>query len=554
MKKRFIFDENYIKKYAKKGRLKWLIIGLSGLVLIVVIIIVVLATRNNRPTPNDPATPRFTVKEELTIESGSPVPSVEDYFDELENIDLNSIIVTYPDEFELSYDTSSCTVEEEEEIYSTDEPNYSDFDCVQNLLITPATYGVTLEVQGEEFNVTLNVEDTAAPVIITQNIEIYEGDNYELEDFVNICFDVTSECNLSYYMEDTDEEGNPIDYSNITEVGEHTIRMIATDDYDNISEPVSATLTILEAEGTLYTVSFNSNGGSEINSRRVSENGKVIEPAAPTRDGYIFLGWYLNDEEFDFNSNITSNITLTARWERISESGGEGSGGNSGSGSGSGSGGGSQVVYVSSISLNYSQIGMSVGQTRTVTATVYPSNAVNGAVTWSSSDSSIATVSNGNITAVNPGTATITATAGGKSATVRVIVAGGTTTTCTYGNTSYNPNYILSVNLTENGCAISPDRTPNETASLTDYNNLINDLTSMGIRVSGNVEHRVVETLKVKNTSGTGLVGYQITILVNVVDSDNPYMIMSARYILNSDGSRHFLSNNICKNNVCLSP
>ena len=125
MKKRFIFDETYIKKYAKKDRLKWLIIGLSALVLIIIIIVVILATRNSEPVdPIEPAIPEFELKEELKIEAGSPLPEVTDYFDTLENIDINEIKITYPDEFELSYDTSLCTTEEVEQIYSEEEPNF----------------------------------------------------------------------------------------------------------------------------------------------------------------------------------------------------------------------------------------------------------------------------------------------------------------------------------------------------------------------------------------------------------------------------------------------
>ena len=170
LKKRFIFDETYIKKYAKKGKLKWLIIGSSSLVLIIVIIIIILATRDEPTEPTEPVEPTYTLKEELTIESGSPLPEVSDYFDELENIDLNSIIITYPDEFELSYDTSLCSEEEVEEIYSEEEPNYDGYDCVQNILITPATYGVTIEIEGEEYTVNLNVEDTSAPSVVTKDL------------------------------------------------------------------------------------------------------------------------------------------------------------------------------------------------------------------------------------------------------------------------------------------------------------------------------------------------------------------------------------------------
>ena len=542
MKKRFIFDENYIKKYAKKGRLKWLIIGLSALVLIIIVIIVILATRNNGPEPVNPAIPSYELKDELRIESGSTLPEVTDYFNTLENIDTDEIVITYPDEFELSYDTSLCTEEEINEIYSTDEPNFEDYDCVGHYLITPATYGITISLQGEDYTVNLIVEDTNPPMLTTKNVEIYDGEKYEISDFVNTCFDVTSECNIMYVTGDTNADGDEIDYANITEVGEHTIKLIASDDYGNTTDPIEATLTILEAEGNVYTVTFNSNGGSEVKNRRVAENGSIVEPSEPTREGYTFQGWYLGDEEFNFNSKITSNITLTARWQEISEEGGS-QGGNGGGGTG--------TINVSSISLNFKTIYLNIGQTKTVTARISPSNATNKTVTWSSSNNSIATVSNGNITGVSTGTVTITAMAGGKSASVEVIVNAGSSTSCSYGNATYNTSYIMSVNLTQNNCAINPNSTPNESLSTSDYSKLVNDLTNMGFNVTGNMSWRI-DRFKIKNTSGTGLVGYQITVKVGIVDTDNPYAVLSAEYILRSDGSRQFKTNNICKNGVCL--
>ena len=540
MKKRFIFDENYIKKYAKKDKLKWLIIGLSALVLIIIIIVVILMTRNNEPEPDpNPVVPNFELKDELTVESGSTLPEVTDYFNVLENIDLNEIHIIYPDEFELTYDTTLCTDEELEEIYSSETPDFENYSCVQNYLITPATYGVTIELQGEEHTVNLNVVDTTAPYLETKNVEIYEGDTYELTDFVEGCSDISGGCDLSYYTGDNDEDGNAIDYSKITSVGEHTIRLIATDRYGNITEPASATLTILEVEGELYTITFDSNGGSEVRSKRVGENGNVIRPTDPTREGYKFVGWYLNNEEFDFNTKITSDLTLTARWEEIEEEG------ESGSGDGTSTG----PINVSSISLNYQKIYLSIGETKTVTARIYPSNATNRNVTWTSSNTRIATVSNGNITGVGTGTVTITATAGGKSASVTVEVREGSGgTTCKYGNTTYNTNYVLSIDLTQNNCAIDPNSSSNEINNIImrDYSRLMDDLNALGLKVeAGNFSYDSDEQ-KIRNTSGTGLVGYQITISIGIVDPENPYMVMESKYILRSDGSRQFISNKVC--------
>ena len=66
-----------------------------------------------------------------------------------------------------------------------------------------------------------------------------------------------------------------------------------------------------------YIVTFDSNGGSVVNSQTVEENGKAAKPADPTRDGYIFKGWFSGDKEYDFSTPVTGNITLIAQWSEV---------------------------------------------------------------------------------------------------------------------------------------------------------------------------------------------------------------------------------------------
>ena len=80
-------------------------------------------------------------------------------------------------------------------------------------------------------------------------------------------------------------------------------------------------------------------------------------------------------------------------------------------------------VPVTGVTLNQSSLSLKPGAGATLTVTVNPSNATEKTVTWSSSNPSVATVSNGTVSAVGAGTATITATAGGKSAACTVTVA-----------------------------------------------------------------------------------------------------------------------------------
>ncbi len=71
-------------------------------------------------------------------------------------------------------------------------------------------------------------------------------------------------------------------------------------------------------ETVYYQVSFNSNGGTEIGTVRIRENGLVPEPNTPYKEGYSFLGWYYEDRPFPFDTPITSDLVLEARWRATS--------------------------------------------------------------------------------------------------------------------------------------------------------------------------------------------------------------------------------------------
>jgi len=94
-----------------------------------------------------------------------------------------------------------------------------------------------------------------------------------------------------------------------------TIKAIAVKEGYNNSEVAVFRYTIAKGENVTFTVNFNSNGGSEVLAQIVEENQTVVEPEVPTRKGYIFKGWYLSDELYDFETPVTTNITLEARWE-----------------------------------------------------------------------------------------------------------------------------------------------------------------------------------------------------------------------------------------------
>lgn len=82
---------------------------------------------------------------------------------------------------------------------------------------------------------------------------------------------------------------------------------------------VEGTLTLFAKwEMNSYTVTFNSGGGTAVESQTILEGGKVTQPETPTRSGYDFQGWYLGsstEESFDFSTEtVTGDFSLTARW------------------------------------------------------------------------------------------------------------------------------------------------------------------------------------------------------------------------------------------------
>lgn len=142
-----------------------------------------------------------------------------------------------------------------------------------------------------------------------------------------------------------------------------------------------------------YIVTFDTDGGSKISTQSVKEGDTAKKPSNPTKSGYTFKEWQLNGKAYNFNTKVTSNVTLKAVYTKVVPK-----------------------VSVTSVTLDKYSYSLNVGQKVTLKATVKPDNATNKTVSWSSSDKTKATVSNGVVTALKAGTVTITATADGKTA------------------------------------------------------------------------------------------------------------------------------------------
>ena len=73
----------------------------------------------------------------------------------------------------------------------------------------------------------------------------------------------------------------------------------------------------LHVDNKEYKVEFDANGGTGVESQYVVKGGLVTAPADPTREGYSFLGWFHNEDLYNFETPVKGAMTLVAHWEKL---------------------------------------------------------------------------------------------------------------------------------------------------------------------------------------------------------------------------------------------
>ena len=154
----------------------------------------------------------------------------------------------------------------------------------------------------------------------------------------------------------------------------------------------SGTEIEIKYDRKMFTVTFNSNGGSDVSSQNLRYGAKATEPAVPTKTAtatvkYTFAGWYSDSglvTPFSFDTATKEDITLYAKWTKTA------------------------VIQAGSISYATTTVSKTTDDTAFTNELTKTGD---GTVTYSSSEESVATVNaDGLVTIVGAGTATITAT------------------------------------------------------------------------------------------------------------------------------------------------
>lgn len=174
-----------------------------------------------------------------------------------------------------------------------------------------------------------------------------------------------------------------------------------------INKPIKLK-ALYEGKVETITITFDSKGGSTVDSITINKGAELILPKDPTYAGYTFKGWYdINETSIHNNVLLEKDTTLYAKWEKIPEVKPE-------------------PKKEEKISLSLSRDTLHVNGIKTATATATVENS-SGKVTFSLSDTNCMTINEntGAISVVsnprncsNGATITVTAkTPGGKSAT-----------------------------------------------------------------------------------------------------------------------------------------
>lgn len=85
----------------------------------------------------------------------------------------------------------------------------------------------------------------------------------------------------------------------------------------NFSSPVTQDITLYAGWTRIWTVIFDSTGGSSVSSQKVVSGNYVLKPSNPSREGYAFNGWYEDSDfntAYNFSTSVKNNITLYAGW------------------------------------------------------------------------------------------------------------------------------------------------------------------------------------------------------------------------------------------------
>ncbi len=157
---------------------------------------------------------------------------------------------------------------------------------------------------------------------------------------------------------------------------------------------ISIILFLIFKPSSKYKISFDVNGGKNLSPLTITKNGKLEKPDDPTKEGYEFVGWYYKGKIFDFDTKVTHDLVLEAKWKKIDseeETSNE------------------ENVPITGLTLNTKAVTLSPYESTQLKANIEPLNATSKDLEWTSSNEKVAIADvTGKVKALKEGTTTIT--------------------------------------------------------------------------------------------------------------------------------------------------
>lgn len=64
-------------------------------------------------------------------------------------------------------------------------------------------------------------------------------------------------------------------------------------------------------------VTFDPQNGSAITTINLDPGMRVSVPETPTLENHVFVGWFIGETQFDFNTKLEENVTIVAKWTKV---------------------------------------------------------------------------------------------------------------------------------------------------------------------------------------------------------------------------------------------
>ncbi len=265
--------------------------------------------------------------------------------------------------------------------------------CETDGRITDISYSLPLSINGymgdNATGVSIGGLELSSEncLIVGNSVDQSDENNYSADGQRNIFLSVSSkQLNSSdmIWLTDYKEDSDIAPYTpSIVKLNEEQF-LVMWEEYHRTSKETTVQMVTINAEGTLTS--------------KITETNLRLSDCAPVRTSDGQVKWYVTDQK-TINFCMINPYQLSSIHDQITI-----------------------MPAVTSIRLDMSNLSMKKGEVQTLTAKIEPQEAASANISWVSSNTEVATVENGKVTAKGAGSAVITAKAGEKEAICKVTV------------------------------------------------------------------------------------------------------------------------------------